>query len=110
MAIRELSLSELQNLDAGRIAVAFQEELKRAAEDCEDRPGEQRARVVTLQCEVTPVCDEDGLCEEVRTKFQVRSKVPTRKSKVYTMGLRKGGKRAFSDASNDGSPSMFDGE
>jgi hypothetical protein len=106
MAMREFTLSNLQELDGGRVDVAFQLAMKRAIVDCEDRPGESKARVVTLKVEVTPVLDEDGLCEEVRTKMVVADKVPDRKSRVYSMGLRKSS-RGPQMVFNDGDPGNF---
>lgn len=106
----ELTLKDLPDLDGGRIAVAFDSAIRRAALDCEDRPGETRPRKVTLQCEVAPVCDDDGVCRDVHVSFQVKDAVPTRKSKVYSMALRKQGMLVFSDVTSDGSESLFDGE
>jgi len=44
MAVKELQLATLADLDGGKIAVAWQQALKRLIADCEDRPGEQAAR------------------------------------------------------------------
>lgn len=38
MPFIQLSLESLEHLDDGRVAVAFQHELKRAVQDCIDRP------------------------------------------------------------------------
>jgi hypothetical protein len=90
MTVKELTLDSLLALDGGRVATAFQHALRRALDDCRDRPGEERARVVSLQLEMVPVCDESGLCDEVTAGFQVNDKIPTRKSKKYSMGIRSG--------------------
>lgn len=99
--IHELNLENLLELDGGRVAAAFQLGLKRASLDCDDRPGESKARIVSLQCEITPIVGEDGYLEDVNVKFQVTDKVPTRKSRTYSMGFRKGGSLVFNDLSDD---------
>ncbi len=103
--LREFSLSDLQSLDNGRIEVAFQQALQRVLHDCEDRPGAGDARKVVLQVEVVPVCDEDGMLADTKVAFQVKDTVPTRKSRVYSMDIRKvgGNKRQliFNDLSDD---------
>ncbi|MDD4888300.1 MAG: hypothetical protein PHU85_00075 [Phycisphaerae bacterium] len=95
--LRFLTLEELRNLDSGRVATAFEQAMKRIVADCEDRPGEERPRKLELSAEITPVCGEDGKCEGVRGKFQIRDKIPTRRSKVYSFGVKSGGRLYFSD-------------
>ena len=103
MAVHQLSIPSLAELDEGRLNVAWQQALKRAAMDCEDRPGEEKARTVTLQCELLPVlaADGSGQLESVKVTFQVADKAPPRKTKKYDMGLRRGGVLVFNDLSTD---------
>lgn len=105
MALLQLDLASLNDLDDGRVAVAFMHELKRAVSDCIDRPGDKNARTVSLELKITPVVDADsGQCEEAHGEFQIKSKVPQRKSKTYSFGIRKGGMLAF----NSNSPEQVD--
>lgn len=99
MALKYFDLAELSNIDGGRVAVAFAQALQRAVADCEDRPGEEKARKVMLQMELSPVVDEEGNCEGVNTAFQIKDNVPTRKSRVYNFGLKSGGRLFYSDES-----------
>lgn len=100
MTLHMFDLGTMEDLDGGRVAAAFRHAMARAVSDCEDRPAEENARKVTLQAELVPVNDEDGRCESVNVKFQVSDKIPTRKSKTYSFGVKqKGGKAElfFSD-------------
>lgn len=78
-------------MDGGRIAIAVDRAIKRAAEDCEDLPGEKRSRKVTIQMEFTPSLEADGSCDSVQATVQIKESLPTRKSNVYDFGLRKNG-------------------
>jgi len=86
MGFVELSLTSLEELDDGRVSKAFQHELKRAVQDCIDRPGDKKPRKVVLELELVPVVNtENGLleCEGADGEFTIKSKVPTRRSKKY---------------------------
>ncbi len=89
MSLVDFNLATLAKLDGGKAALTFEKHLKRASNDCFDRPGNPSARVVTLTIALTPVMDPeaDG-CSEVRTQFSVTSKVPTHKSRLYSLGMK----------------------
>ena len=99
MSVKELTLETIGQIDDGRVALAFQAELKRIITDCQDRPGDNAARSLILTLKVVPIIDEAGFCEEVNGEFQVKSSVPNRKSKTYSFGVRKGGITTFSSTS-----------
>jgi hypothetical protein len=99
--LHELKLENLTHLDGGRIVEALQQALKRAALDCEDRPGESKTRVVNLQFEFAPRIDSDGVFDTVDMKAQVKETFPTRKSRKYNLGYRKGGMLTFNDLSDE---------
>jgi hypothetical protein len=102
MTVRELTLAALmEELDGGRIHEAFMAELKRVALDCEDRPGDDKVRKVSLELHVEPVIAEDGQLDSLSGKFHVTSTVPKRRSKAYSFGFRKGGRLVFNDLSDD---------
>lgn len=98
-SLKQFSLLELAAMDDGRIAVAFDQAIRRAAVDCDDRPGDDRARKVLLEIEFTPTCDESGLCESVQSQIQIKDTLPSRKSRKFDLGIRKGGMFVFSPAS-----------
>lgn len=91
MAVQEFKLGALVDIDGGRINEALNQAIKRAAMDCEDRPADDRARKVNLQIELTPMMDDHGMCDSVKMAMQIKETIPTRKSRVYDLGLRRGG-------------------
>jgi hypothetical protein len=93
--LQKLSLAGLSEIYGGRLAIAFEQALKRVAQDCEDRPGERKARSVSVTLNVVPVLDEDGLCDNVKLQAQISDNVPKRRSKIYDLSLRKGGHLLF---------------
>lgn len=99
MAVKLFKIESLPEFDGGRIAAAVEQELKKAALDCMDRPAEERARTVNLQFELCPVRDEHGQCEGVTLDFQIVGKCPTRKSKTYHLGIKQTGGLFFSEHS-----------
>jgi hypothetical protein len=99
--IKQFGFSELAELDGGRVRIAMDQLLKMAALDCEDRPGEKKARKLTLQLELKPVLDQDGMCEDVKCTVQMKSSLPTRKTREYGFGLRRGGMLTFNPEAPD---------
>ena len=87
--LREFGFSEIQHLDDGRIVLVLDQFLEAALHDCEDRPGEEGARVITLKALVKPKPDPGmGFTEKVDIEFEVDKKFPKMKSAAYEMGIR----------------------
>jgi hypothetical protein len=102
MARRELKLENLIHMDGGRIAVAFDQALARLAKDLDDRPGDDRDRLITLQMKLKPSMDEaSGQYEDAKVQVFITEKIPDRKSKVIDLQPVRGGKLAFNDLSED---------
>jgi len=102
MAVYALDLASLmEQLDGGRVAEAFDAELRRVVMDCEDRPADDKERKVVLTFQIKPVVDDSGHLDEVKGRFQVTSTVPRRRSKIYSFGARKNGVLVFNDLSDD---------
>lgn len=99
MPMVEMSLSSLQEIDDGRVALAFVHELKRVVLDCIDRPGDTSARKVALVFSLKPVIAEDGACECAKGDFKIKSTVPERKSKNYEFNVNKKGHLLYSSTS-----------
>lgn len=93
--LKQFEFADLATMDGGRIGIAVNQAIKRAAEDCEDLPGEKAARKVTIQLEFKPELDQDGLCDNIATTVQIKQSLPTRKTRAYDMGLRKNGVLTF---------------
>lgn len=97
--LEKFGLKALSTIDGERIAIAFEQALKRVVQDCEDRPGEKKERTVTLSLAVKPRLCADGICDDCDIQVAVTDSVPKRKSKVYNMSLRKGGHLLYNDDS-----------
>ena len=54
MALTEMTLEKLKELDFGRVSLAFQQHLARVVDDCMDRPGDGTAREVELRFLIKP--------------------------------------------------------
>ncbi len=102
MATQRFSLESMDVLEDGRNAESFRRHLARAAADCEDRPGDSKPRVVTLQVEITPVTDKStGAFDSVTVEIATFSKVPPHRSKPYSMSVKADGGLAFNDLAPD---------
>jgi len=89
MPLYELKIENLVALDNKRIAEALNQAIRRAAAHCDDLPGVDAARKVSLNLNFTPVMDGEGRCETVNFEFEIVERNPKRKSKVYNGDLRK---------------------
>lgn len=101
MAVRQLNLKALEDFDGGKAAMSFNGHLARIAADCMDRPGDTKARKVTLTFTVVPVISPDGTCDDVKAKFHIKSSVPDHCSKEYSLGMRRNGVLVFNEDSLD---------
>ena len=95
MSMQKLSLESIPDLDPG-IVLAFNNHIKRAAQDCEDRPADEKPRTVTLEVIVRPVMDLNTReCASVEIDLQTTSKIPAYRTRTYSAGMRKNGILAF---------------
>lgn len=85
MAVELFTTSSLSRIDAGRIAAAFEGEIKRAEADCKDRPATPKPRKVELHVSIEPIVAEDGSLESCDVTFRIKSSIPSRESKTYNM-------------------------
>ena len=107
--LKQLSLASLAEIDGGRLQIAFQQALQHCASDCDDRPGEKKARTVTVCVAIEPRIDQDGMCEDCDVQVTIADSVPKRKSKAYNCSLRKGGHLMFHpDSLDDHEQETFD--
>jgi hypothetical protein len=87
----KLGLSSLKELDMGKIAAAFDHEMRHVVNDCLDRPGDETARTVSLCMKMVPDCDSTGVAETVTAEFVIKSTVPPRTSKKYQLQTHRNG-------------------
>lgn len=100
--LHQLTFQTLGQMDGGRIAEAFRLALERVLKDCEDRPHVDKARTISIQIAIKPVCaPDDDICDETRMQCVVSDNVPKRQTRLYSLGLRRGGMATFNDESLD---------
>jgi hypothetical protein len=88
MGLQEITLQTLNDFDCGRVAVAFNAELKKVVEDLRDRAGDKSKRTVTLTVGLTPQPTTGGDCETALVGFAVHSKIPVRSTRDYEVKVR----------------------
>jgi hypothetical protein len=100
MSMMLFNLETLKDLDMGKVTKAFEHELKRCVQDCLDRPADSTARTVTLALALKPVPDGE-ICDTVSGEFEIKGKVPVRRTRVYSFGVKKTGSLMFNVDSPD---------
>lgn len=96
----QLTLANMRELDFGKIDVAFRHELKRIVDDMVERPGDDRPREIGIRFSFTPD-GESGVCQTCRMEVEMKSKVPSVRTKPYELGVNAGGGLVFNPASPD---------
>jgi hypothetical protein len=104
MPVQALTLETIAGLDMGKVAETMAMHLGRAAADCEDRPHDASPRKVILAITLSPSVDPEGHMEDVKAQFFVESKVPSHRTKVYSMGVRRTPGRGVGLVYNEDSP------
>lgn len=89
--IEKLSTATLSKLDGGRIDGGFTKAIERAMADCDNRPGLDKARKVTMEFSITPCAGEKGLLETCNVSCKITETLPPRESKTYNMSARPDG-------------------
>lgn len=115
LGIFRLSADTLRNLDRGRAAMALNAAIQQAVKDCINRPGDDRARKVTMQLNITPISETIGneiSCEGATGKYLVRVRVPDWESNTLDFGVKQNGDLVFSENSPGShlQTTIFDGE
>lgn len=99
--LSEFTLETLASLEGGRVGAAFALAMARLADDVNDRPGDNRPRVLTMKVGVIPNPEEDGTLDSASLICEISEKIPGRSTKPIDMGLRRRGgqtKLVFSQA------------
>lgn len=89
MPVQPLTLTSLRNLDMGKIEEALALHLGRAAADCEDRPADPSPRKIVMTIAVSPQSSPEGNLEDVKAQVFVESRVPSHRTRVYSLGVRR---------------------
>lgn len=94
-------LTAVGDMDGGRVDEAVKLHIRRAIEDCEDRPGEDKVRKVTLEVAIKPVSRQDGATCDIELEAKVKSAIPNHVSAPTTARVLHGGDAWFNDMSED---------
>lgn len=96
----KVGLANLQEIDDGLTVRLFDRALKQVVADCVDRPGDKKARTVTLELAIVPQAT-DGVCETVLMESTVKSKIPAPRTKQYQVDVKGDGTLIVNPASPD---------
>lgn len=99
MALKEFGLSALPDFADGTLDIAFQQHVKRAIADAEDRPGDKKPRKVSIEFEIKPVVLQDGACANVEIDAKIKSAIPPHISRPVECKIKHGGRAVFNDMS-----------
>ncbi len=94
----ELNLENLPQLDFGKIVAAFNHEREHVVKDCLDRPQDDKPREVVIRFVFKPVTDATSRtidCDSIDVGCEVSSKVPKRRTSIYSMAPKQDGGLTF---------------
>lgn len=84
MPQRPVTLGAFIEFDNGKVAAAFDHEMRQMVRDVTDRPGDKSRRTVQLTVEMVPKLEKDkAALDTVAFRVQITSRAPVRKSIVY---------------------------
>ncbi len=93
-------LADLGKVGNGIVEVAFKTALRQVLDDLETRPSVDSAREVTVKVSLKPVQGDSGILEAVETEFDIRQKMPSYRSRSYSMAMSSNGLE-YNDLSPD---------
>lgn len=102
MAIQRISTNGLEAIgrfQGGAVNAQFVRQMKRAIDDCDDRPGDDKTRKVILTVEMKPIPQGHGHAPHVEMVARVKSSVPDHVSRPVEAKVLHGGDAAFNDLS-----------
>ena len=95
--------ASLATIDEGRVKAAIDRYITDVAADIEDRGQDGETRTITVTLNFKPLVNA-GEVYEVQTEISAQAKVPPRRTKPYSMGLKRhrgGTALEFNEASSD---------
>lgn len=88
-SLHELDFKTLAILDEGKNNAQLASRLSTVSKDCQDRPGDLKARTVLIRITFEPVPDPDGGATKTNMFVDIDSKLPAYKSTPYSVGMRR---------------------
>jgi len=112
-SLREVDFNSLSEMDDGVLNLVLRKHLKRAADDCMDRPGDQKPRKIKIEIGYVPMLLPSGEAYDAGMQVKIASSIPDHVSQAYNVGMRKNGTFVFNanalDSVNQNTMD-FDGE
>ena len=97
----ELNTASLGSYQGGKVQAILNAELKRAVQDCLNRPTDKKTRKVYLEISMVPVPDDTGDLDHILIEFDATSKVPKRRTAPDKVGVTKAGQIFFMTEGED---------
>ena len=97
----EKGLAAIAAMQGGAVDERFIRLFRLAVQDCDDRPGETKARKITLQVELTPVPQGHGHAPHVEISAGLKSAIPDYRSAPTEAKVMHGGDAVFNDLAPD---------
>ena len=88
MPLERFSITDLARLDDGKVVIAFDNEVRHALADLQDRPAVKKGRKIKLEIELAPISDGRGELQSVAVAFNISSSRPKLESRDYEMDHR----------------------
>jgi hypothetical protein len=101
LAFEKISLANIQKLAGGTIDESFQRHLRRAIADCGDRPGDGKARTVSLVLQIRPETEQMGAASHVSIECKLKSSVPDHVSRPISCKINQKSDAIFNDLAPD---------
>lgn len=102
MKIQIQQIADLQQFDAGKLAIEFRNQLERVKRDCLDRAGVKAPRKLSVVLSCLPDADEQGHLISVGIEAEVKVAVPVaRTARVHAAVNEHEGGFVYEDLSPD---------
>lgn len=88
MPLEPFNFAALRDFDDGRLPAAFDDALAACVSDCADRPGERKARKITVTVELVPVLRDGKTLDSCEIAFEVKHSAPPRQSIAYSLDVK----------------------
>lgn len=99
--LKPFGITDIGELDEGRVAAQINLALRNAAKDCANRPGLESRRKVTVTFFLSPETGEEGVCDSINLDVQTKTSAPPSNSRLFNMNAHPTNGLVFNAASED---------
>jgi len=90
-SMREVDFNTLAEMKDGAFNLVLRKHLKRAADDCMDRPGDSKPRKIKVEIGYVPMLLPSGDAYDAGMQLKISSSIPEHVSQQYCVSMRKNG-------------------